>query len=667
MGGYFTYQEMLDIIDTMASRYPKIFSKRNQIAGFKTYDGNEIQYVKISDNVIKDEQEEPDVLYTALHHSREPNSLSQMIFYWWYLLENYGKDPIVTRIVDNTELYFIPCVNPDGYKLNQINFRNGGGLWRKNTWRDETGSIKGVDLNRNYGSSWGSDNIGSSPNPNSLTYRGTAPFSEPETKAIQKFCLDHDFRIALNYHTFGNFLIHPTVSGVSTATQLNIFKSIGKIMNVENNFSLGTGPETVGYSVNGDSDEWMYEEKAEKNSIFALTPEVGPSFWPPQVDIDYLNKSCIWMNLSTALLTLSYYDAEETNQSLYLNPNNKNIAVRVFRAGLMDGQSIITLKSLTPGVAVMKAERLISLDAGKSITIYFDLDIDPSLQFLEGIKLELEVNNGGIINKKIIEKQWIKKPFSVIFSDDIISRDLFISNGWDTTNSSYYSSPISITDSPNSLYPSKYKATITLKDPIDLSNVSHALLQFAAKWDVEDNYDYVQVLASKDNSDFIPLCGKYTNPGTSDQSFSSPLYDGVMPEWVQEEMDLSLFVGSPKVWIRFAIFTDEYEQRDGFYFDDISVNAVSNISGISDEKLAPCYLFPNVISGIAEMNIHGSNLTDNTSIQIYDAFGKQVIKIDNFISGFSLDTSGIPNGIYYYRIKEKNVEKGKGKITILNP
>ena len=35
-------------------------------------------------------------------------------------------------LVDNRELYFVPVVNPDGYKLMSLQIPNGGGLWRKN-------------------------------------------------------------------------------------------------------------------------------------------------------------------------------------------------------------------------------------------------------------------------------------------------------------------------------------------------------------------------------------------------------------------------------------------------------------------------------------------------------------------------------------------------------
>lgn len=45
----------------------------------------------------------------------------------------------------------------------------------------------GVDLNRNYGYKWGLDNEGSNPDPCSQSYRGKAPFSEPETQAMRNW------------------------------------------------------------------------------------------------------------------------------------------------------------------------------------------------------------------------------------------------------------------------------------------------------------------------------------------------------------------------------------------------------------------------------------------------------------------------------------------------
>ncbi len=94
------------------------------------------------------------MLYTALTHAREPASVQQLLYFMYYILENYGVDDEITDIVDNTELYFVPCVNPDGYVYNQMESPQGGGMWRKNRRNNGDGSF-GVDLNRNFGYKWG--------------------------------------------------------------------------------------------------------------------------------------------------------------------------------------------------------------------------------------------------------------------------------------------------------------------------------------------------------------------------------------------------------------------------------------------------------------------------------------------------------------------------------
>jgi len=176
-GGFYKYNEMLAELDAMAAQYPNLITVKTPISNFTTIEGRPIYHVKISDNP-NTEEAEPEVLYTAIHHAREPLSMSETIFYMWYLLENYGTNPEVTFLVDNTEMYFVPCINVDGYLYNESTNPNGGGMHRKNR-RNVGTSNKGVDLNRNYSYGW--NTTGVSPNTNNDTYPGTSAFSEPET------------------------------------------------------------------------------------------------------------------------------------------------------------------------------------------------------------------------------------------------------------------------------------------------------------------------------------------------------------------------------------------------------------------------------------------------------------------------------------------------------
>ena len=86
--------------------------------------------------------------------------------------------------MDNRELYIVSIVNPDGMVYNEQTNPNGGGMWRKNR-RYNGGGSYGVDPNRNYPFEWYGG--GSSSDPNSETYRGPSPGSEPEVQALMDF------------------------------------------------------------------------------------------------------------------------------------------------------------------------------------------------------------------------------------------------------------------------------------------------------------------------------------------------------------------------------------------------------------------------------------------------------------------------------------------------
>jgi len=350
--GYFTYQEMLDNLDQMASQYPNLITIKTPLPGGTTIEGRPVYMVKISDNPTVDESE-PEMLYTAVHHAREPGGMSQLIFYMWYLLENHSTNPEVAAIIANTELYFIPCLNPDGYLYNEANDPQGGGLWRKNR-RDNLDGSFGVDLNRNYGYNWGYDDNGSSPDGFTETFRGSNPFSEPETQLIRDFVNSKDFKIALNYHTFGNLLIYPWGYDYSIYTPDSaLYADYGRLLTTYNSYSFGTADQTVGYIVNGSSDDWMYGEQGSKPKIFAMTPECGDAsfgFWPPTNEIIPLCQNTMYQNLTAALLTGKYASLESFGSDL-VSTGGGYVQFRVKQLGLdTTGTYTISLTGLTNNI-----------------------------------------------------------------------------------------------------------------------------------------------------------------------------------------------------------------------------------------------------------------------------------------------------------------------------
>ena len=116
MGGFLTLSEIGAELASMRTRYPNLVGRVDTIG--RSVKGRPLWGIRISWNPLVTE-DEPRVLYTALHHAREPISIMQMMYYMWYILENYGTDQEVTTVLNSRELYFVPVVNPDGYAENE--------------------------------------------------------------------------------------------------------------------------------------------------------------------------------------------------------------------------------------------------------------------------------------------------------------------------------------------------------------------------------------------------------------------------------------------------------------------------------------------------------------------------------------------------------------------
>ena len=192
---YHNYAELLAEIQAVAQAHPDIMQVR--MVG-RSVEGREIIAVKISDNPMVDEPGEPAVLFMALTHA-EHLTVEMALATIRLFAEQYGRDPAFTNLVEQRELYILPNVNPDG---GEFDLATGYyQYWRKNRQPHADGAI-GVDLNRNYGYRWGCCG-GSSPIPSADTYRGPAPFSEPETQTVRDFVLAHpNITAAISFHTF---------------------------------------------------------------------------------------------------------------------------------------------------------------------------------------------------------------------------------------------------------------------------------------------------------------------------------------------------------------------------------------------------------------------------------------------------------------------------------
>jgi hypothetical protein len=267
--------------------------------------GRIIYALKISDNPGVNEQE-PEVAFLGMHHARELVTTSITTRLIHDLTKGYAAgDPQIRKRVDNAEIWVIPVVNPNGYER----ALTAQADWRKNTRRVSAQQTRlGVDLNRNYGFAhattltqaqraaldWRTrDSNGILDNGNfdidNPQYPGTAPFTEVETQAVRGLAHNHfateprdqvdGLICSLSWHTYGGVVGHPLGhKPIPPATDLSgaertflgdftdgIAGAVGfgykNIKDGFRNLSTSNGDTINGYSVFGDSDDWLFKDK----------------------------------------------------------------------------------------------------------------------------------------------------------------------------------------------------------------------------------------------------------------------------------------------------------------------------------------------------------------------------------------------------------------------
>ncbi len=195
-----------------------------------------------------------------------------------HLANNYATNAEVKALLDSTEVWVVPVVNPDGVDVVQ----QGGNrpyLQRKNLngtgcANPPTGSSqKGVDLNRNTNNHWRT--AGTDTNPCGQTYPGRSADSEPETKAIEGLFrnLFADQRgpgdtdaapvtargAMISLHSYAGMNLFPWGWNTKDSANDAALRAIAAKMSSFNGYRYGQ-PGEILYNASGTSDDWSYGE-----------------------------------------------------------------------------------------------------------------------------------------------------------------------------------------------------------------------------------------------------------------------------------------------------------------------------------------------------------------------------------------------------------------------
>jgi carboxypeptidase T len=177
---------------------------------------------------------------------------------------------------------------------------------------------------------WGYDNQGSSPSPWSEVFRGPEPFSEPETRAVRDFLLEHPPAGTISYHNYSQLIIYPwgyTYEPAPDAVEMNaIAAEMSDRMFQVSGRVYGFGASEVLYVVNGDTIDWIYGTFGTPAYTIELPPEymVFGGFFTSEELIRF----AFLENLPALLYFVNYFAIDEPlNASRYKEPPNNNIRV----------------------------------------------------------------------------------------------------------------------------------------------------------------------------------------------------------------------------------------------------------------------------------------------------------------------------------------------------
>lgn len=276
---YHTYAQMAAEVRATAAAHPSLV---RMFSIGRTVEGADLWAVQVSEDVGVDHGR-PEALFDGLHHALEHMSLEMTLAILRWLVDGYGHDTQVTALLRSRVVDIVFAVNPDGGA-----YDTGGGRfhdWRKNRQSEPGGAI-GTDLNRTYADHWGCCGLVSA-SPASPYYRGTAPFSAPETRALARFIESRviggrqRITVAITFHTSGRLILWPygyTTTAVPpdlTAADHATFVALGRAMAARDGYLAEQASGL--YVDSGTERDWDYG----REHIFAFTMELATGVYQP--------------------------------------------------------------------------------------------------------------------------------------------------------------------------------------------------------------------------------------------------------------------------------------------------------------------------------------------------------------------------------------------------
>lgn len=141
-------------------------------------------------------------------HAREWISTSTVNYLAWSFITAYRKERMITKLLEEFDIIFIPVANPDGVEYTWHVDR----LWRKTRQQTNLQFCRGMDLDRAFGFEWDGSRV--QRDPCSESYGGERPFQAVEAIEIANWARNqtwHNVRFVglVDLHSYSQQILYP--------------------------------------------------------------------------------------------------------------------------------------------------------------------------------------------------------------------------------------------------------------------------------------------------------------------------------------------------------------------------------------------------------------------------------------------------------------------------